>query len=249
MIATVGVVAAAMSGAAVAQDKTVKIGILNDQASVYSSITGPGSVAAARLAIEDAGGTLFGQPIELVSADHAHKPDIGSAIARRWFDVEGVDAIFDIYSSGVALAVQGIAEQKNKILVVSMASSRDISGKACSPNGMQWANDGYEVANLTIKGASGDKPTSWYFLTVDYAAGHSVEKDARNLIEANGGKFVGSVRFPLNSPDFSSFLLQAQNSGAKTIGFIGGGADMMNAIKQAAEFGIEQTGQRFIPFR
>ena len=183
--AAVGVFAV-MSGAAVAQDRTVKIGILNDQASVYSSITGPGSVAAAKLAIEDAGGTLFGQPIELVSADHGHKPDIGSAIARRWFDVEGVDAIFDIYSSGVALAVQGITKQKNEILVVSMASSRDISGKACSPNGMQWANDGYEVANLTIKGASGDKPTSWYFLTVDYTAGHSVEKDARNLIEANG---------------------------------------------------------------
>jgi branched-chain amino acid transport system substrate-binding protein len=238
----------AMIGASNAQDKPVKIGILNDQASVYSSITGPGSVAAARLAIEDMGGTMFGKPIELVFADHAHKPDLGSAIARKWFDTEGVDAIFDIYSSGVALAVQGIAEQKDKILVVSMASSRDISGKSCSPNGMQWANDGYEVANLTIKGASGDKPTSWYFLTVDYAAGHSIEKDAKKMIEASGGKFAGSVRFPLNTPDFSSFLLQAQNSGAKNIGFIGGGADMTNAIKQAAEFAIEKSGQRFVPF-
>lgn len=234
--------------AASAQDKPVKIGILNDQASVYSAITGPGSVAAARLAIEDMGGTLLGKPIEIVSADHGHKPDVGSVIARRWFDTEGVDAIFDIYSSGVALAVQGIAEQKNKLLVVSMASSRDISGKSCSPNGMQWANDGYEVANLTIKGASDGKPTSWFFLTVDYAAGHSIERDSQKMIEKSGGKFVGAVRFPLNTPDFSSFLLQAQNSGAKNIGFIGGGADMTNAIKQTAEFGIERTGQRFVPF-
>ncbi|WP_246563297.1 ABC transporter substrate-binding protein [Bradyrhizobium liaoningense] len=235
-------------GGAVAQDKPVKIGVLNDQASVYSAISGPGSVVAARLAIEDVGGTMFGKPIELIFADHGHKPDVGSAIARRWFDTEGVDAIFDIYSSGVALAVQGVAEQKNKLLVVSMASSRDISGKACSPNGMQWANDGYEVASLTIKGASGGKPTSWFFLTVDYAAGHSIERDAQKMIEKEGGKVVGAVHFPLNTPDFSSFLLQAQNSGAKNIGFIGGGADMNNAIKQASEFGIERTGQRFVPF-
>ncbi|OKO84436.1 ABC transporter permease [Bradyrhizobium sp. NAS80.1] len=250
---TASMFAAALSpfllfGVAAAQDKAVKVGVLNDQASVYSSITGPGSVAAARLAIEDMGGSMFGKPIELVYADHGHKPDVGSTIARRWFDTEGVDAIFDIYSSGVALAVQGIAEQKNKILVVSMASSRDIGGKSCSPNGMQWANDGYEVANLTVKGSSGDKPTSWYFITVDYTAGHSIERDAQKIIEAGGGKFLGAVRFPLNSPDFSSFLLRAQSSGAKNIGFIGGGADMTNAIKQAAEFEIGRTGQRFVPF-
>ena len=239
------ILAGSLTGAG-AQNKPVKIGVLNDQASVYSSITGPGSVAAARLAIEDFGGTMFGKPIELVSADHGHKPDIGSGIARRWFDVEGVDSIFDIYSSGVSLAVQGVAEQKNKILVVSMASSRDISGKACSPNGMQWANDGYSVANLTIAGAS-PEPTSWFFLTVDYTAGHSIEKDAQKMIEAKGGKFLGAVRFPLNTPDFSSYLLRAQSSGAKNIGFIGGGADMTNSIKQAGEFGIEKAGQRFVP--
>jgi branched-chain amino acid transport system substrate-binding protein len=237
-----------VTGATAQSDKPVKIGILNDQASVYSSITGPGSVAAAKLAIEDMGGSLLGKPVELVFADHAHKPDQGTTIARRWFDVEGVDAIFDIYSSGVALAVQGLAESKDKILVVSMASSRDISGKSCSPNGMQWANDGYEVANLTIKGASDGKPATWYFITVDYTAGHSIEKDAQKLIEASGGTFVGSVRFPLNTPDFSSFLLRAQSSGAKNIGFIGGGADMTNATKQSGEFGIQQAGQRFIPF-
>jgi branched-chain amino acid transport system substrate-binding protein len=237
-----------VSAAAAQSDGPVKVGILNDQASVYSSITGSGSVAAARLAIEDMGGTLLGKPIELVFADHAHKPDQGTTIARRWFDVEGVDAIFDIYSSGVALAVQGLAESKDKILVLSMASSGVISGKSCSPNGMQWANDGYEVANLTIKGASEGKPTSWYFITVDYTAGHSIEKDSQKLIEAAGGTFVGSVRFPLNTPDFSSFLLRAQASGAKNIGFIGGGADLTNATKQANEFGIQQSGQRFIPF-
>jgi branched-chain amino acid transport system substrate-binding protein len=235
------------SGAAAQADKAVKVGILNDQASVYSSISGSGSVAAAKLAIEDMGGTLLGKPIELVFADHAHKPDQGTTIARRWFDVEGVDAIFDIYSSGVALAVQGLAESKDKILVLSMASSGVISGKSCSPNGMQWANDGYEVANLTIKGASEGKPTSWYFITVDYTAGHSIEKDSQKLIEASGGTFMGSVRFPLNTPDFSSFLLRAQASGAKNIGFIGGGADLTNATKQASEFGIQQAGQRFIP--
>jgi branched-chain amino acid transport system substrate-binding protein len=234
-------------GAAAQADKAVKVGILNDQASVYSSISGSGSVAAAKLAVEDMGGTLLGKPIELVFADHAHKADQGTTIARRWFDVEGVDAIFDIYSSGVALAVQGLAEAKDKILVLSMASSGVISGKSCSPNGMQWANDGYEVANLTIKGVSEGKPTSWYFITVDYTAGHSIEKDSQKLIEASGGTFMGSVRFPLNTPDFSSFLLRAQASGAKNIGFIGGGADLTNATKQASEFGIQQAGQRFIP--
>jgi branched-chain amino acid transport system substrate-binding protein len=242
------VISCLATGAVAQSDKPVKIGVLNDQASVYSSITGPGSVAAAKLAIEDVGGSLLGKPIELVFADHANKPDQGIAIARRWFDVEGVDAIFDIYSSGVSLAVQGLAEAKDKVLVVSMASSRDISGKSCSPNGMQWANDGYEVANLTIKGASDGKPATWYFITVDYTAGHSIEKDAQKMIEAAGGTFVGSVRFPLNTPDFSSFLLRAQSSGARNIGFIGGGADMTNATKQASEFGIQQAGQRFVPF-
>lgn len=238
----------AMSGAAQAQQGPVKIGVLNDRASVYSTITGEGSAVAARMAVEDFGGELFGKPIEVVVADHMHKPDIGSSIARRWFDVDGVGAIFDIYSSGVALAVQKLAEEKDKILVVSMASSRDISGKACSPNGMQWANDGYAVANLTVKGSTTPERNTWYSLTVDYAAGHSIEADAKKLIEKNGGKFLGAVRFPLNSADFSSFLLQAQNSGAKNIAHIGGGADLINGIKQADEFGIGAGGQQFVPF-
>ncbi|WP_137388991.1 ABC transporter substrate-binding protein [Rhodoligotrophos defluvii] len=226
----------------------VKIGILNDQSSVYSDITGAGSVAAAQMAIEDFGGEVLGKPIELVFADHQHKPDNGSAIARRWFDNEHVDAIFDIYSSGVALAVQSVAEEKDKILVVSMASSRDISGKNCSSHGMQWANDGYAVANLTVKGASTAEASTWYFITVDYTAGHSIERDASKAVEAAGGKVLGSARFPLGTKDFSSFLLQAQASGAKNIGFIGGGADMINSIKQANEFQIAAAGQRFVPF-
>ncbi|HWS74119.1 MAG TPA: ABC transporter substrate-binding protein [Quisquiliibacterium sp.] len=233
---------------AAAQSGPIKIGILNDQAGAYSSISGPGSVAAARLAIEDAGGQVLGRPVEVVVADHAHKPDIGSAIAGRWFDTENVSAIFDIYSSGVALAVQKVAQDKNRILVVSTASSKDIGGKSCSPNGMQWGNDGYSVANLVIKGASGVQPNTWYFLTVDYTAGHSIEADGRRMIEAGGGKVLGSARFPLGTSDFSSFLLQAQASKAKNIGFIGGGADFTNSAKQADEFQIRAAGQRYTPF-
>jgi branched-chain amino acid transport system substrate-binding protein len=191
----------------------VKIGILNDQASVYSSITGEGSVVAARLAIEDIGGSLFGKPVEIVVADHGHKPDVGSAIARRWFDTEGVGAIFDIYSSGVALAVQKVAEDKGKVLVVSMASSGLIGGKQCSPNGMQWANDGYEVAKLTTSGGGEPADNTWFFLTVDYAAGHSIEADATKMITARGGKVLGSARFPLGTPDFSSFSCARSNPG------------------------------------
>ncbi|MBN8939848.1 MAG: ABC transporter substrate-binding protein [Rhizobiales bacterium] len=226
----------------------IKIGILNDQSGVYSSITGPGSVAAARLAIEDVGGSVLGRPVEIVVADHQHKPDLGSTIAREWFDVQGVDAIFDIYSSGVSLAVQKIAQDKNKLLVVSMASSGLISGQQCSANGMQWANDGFVVSNLTVRGPAGSAPTSWFFITVDYTAGHSIEADASRMIKAAGGTVAGAVRFPIGSPDFSSFLLRAQSSGAKNIGFIGGGTDMINAMKQADEFGIRAAGQRFVPF-
>ncbi|MFT3801021.1 MAG: ABC transporter substrate-binding protein [Burkholderiaceae bacterium] len=227
----------------------VKIGILNDQSGVFSSITGAGSVVAARLAIEDIGGSLFGKPIEVVVGDHQHKPDVGSAMVGRWFDNDGVGAVFDIYSSGVALAVQKLTQDRDKILVLSMASSRDLSGKACSPNGMQWANDGYAVANLTVKGmAATAKPNTWYFITVDYAAGHSIEKDSRTMIDGVQGKTVGSVRFPIGTPDFSSYLLQAQASKAKNIGLIAGGADLTNATKQAGEFRIRESGQNFIPF-
>ncbi|WP_448254164.1 ABC transporter substrate-binding protein [Ottowia oryzae] len=232
---------------ALAQTKAVKIGVLNDQGGPYSSVTGPGAVAAARMAIEDVGGPVLGKPVELVAADHQHKPDVGSAIARRWYDAEGVDAVFDIYNSGVALAVQRLAQEKNKVLISSV-NTAEITGKSCATNGLQWGGDGYALANLTVKGAYKGKPESWYFLTVDYAAGHSLEKDARAAVEAQGGKVLGAVRFPLGSTDFSSYLLQAQASKADNIGILGGGTDLLNAIKQADEFQIRKTKQKVIPF-
>lgn len=232
---------------ALAQTKAVKIGILNDQGGPYSSVTGPGAVAAARMAIEDVGGAVLGKPVELVAADHQHKPDVGSAIARRWYDAEGVDAVFDIYNSGVALAVQRLAQEKNKVLISSV-NTAEITGKSCAANGLQWGGDGYALGNLTVKGAYKGKPESWYFLTVDYAAGHSLEKDARAAVEAQGGKVLGAVRFPLGSTDFSSYLLQAQASKADNIGILGGGTDLLNTIKQADEFQIRKTKQKVIPF-
>ena len=232
---------------ALAQTKAVKIGVLNDQGGPYSSVTGPGAVAAARMAIEDVGGAVLGKPVELVAADHQHKPDVGSAIARRWYDAEGVDAVFDIYNSGVALAVQRLAQEKNKVLISSV-NTAEITGKSCATNGLQWGGDGYALANLTVKGAYKGKPESWYFLTVDYAAGHSLEKDARAAVEAQGGKTLGAMRFPPGSTDFSSYLLQAQASKADNIGILGGGIDLLNAIKQADEFQIRKTKQKVIPF-
>ena len=224
----------------------VKVGVLNDQTGPLSALSGPGSVAAAKLAIEDAG-TVLGRPAVLVVGDHTNKPDVGAGIARRWYDVEGVTAVFDIYSSGVALAVQKVTAEKDRILVTT-SSSRDLTGKACTANSFHWANDGYQIANLALKGSGGTAPTSWFFLTVDYAAGHGAELDARTMIEAAKGTFVGSTRFPLGSPDFSSYVLQAQASKAKNVGFIGGGADVINATKQIVEFGLQNDGQRYVPF-
>lgn len=243
---------ACFAGAAQAQDTgPIRIGILNDQGGPYSAITGPGSAAAARMAVQELGGRVLGRPVEVLVADHQHKPDLGSSIAREWFDVQGVRAIFDVYSSGVALAVQKVAQDKDRLLILSMASSGLISGAQCSTHGMQWANDGYVVSNLTVRGASAGlsaADNTWYFLTVDYTAGHSIEADAIKMIQAAGGRSLGAVRFPLGTPDFSSFLLRAQASGAKNIGFIGGGSDMINAVKQADEFGVRASGQRFVPF-
>lgn len=226
--------------------KPIKIGVLNDQTGPYSAISGPGSVAAAKLAIEDAGSVL-GSPVEVVVGDHQGKPDVGAAIARRWYDQEGVGAIFDIYNSGVMLAIQRIAQEKDKIVELTMASSRDVYSKACTPNSFAWGNDGYSTSKLVIKGMTTPQANTWFFLTVDYTSGLSIEKDGRAMVDAAGGKVLGSVRFPLNNADFSSFLLQAQASKAKNIAFIGGGADMVNSSKQALEFGLQQGGQNYIP--
>jgi branched-chain amino acid transport system substrate-binding protein len=245
--AAFGLVAAlALSVPAFAQmsGDAVKIGVLNDMSGLYADISGPGSVEAARMAIADFGGTVNGKKIELVSADHQNKPDIGSAIANQWFGNDGVDAIVDVPTSSVALAVQEVARKKNKVFLISGAAASDLTGKACSPTSVHWTYDTVALANGTgaaVVKAGGD---TWFFITADYAFGHALERDTAKVVEESGGKVLGSVRAPLNTPDFSSFLLQAQNSKAKIIGLANAGGDTINSIKQAAEFGIVEGGQK-----
>src|SRR5271154_4527779 len=222
----------------------VKIGVLADQSGTYADFDGKGSVEAAKMAIEDFGGSVLGQKIELVDADHQDKLDLATAIARRWYDVEGVDMISDLTLSSVALAVQGIAAEKKKIDIVVASSTPALTGSACTPYGFHWAFDTHALAVSTGGALVKTGGDSWFFITVDYAAGHAQEKDASDIIKAEGGKVLGHVLFPLNTPDFSSFLLQAQSSKAKVIGLATGGTDVVNAIKQAAEFGIVAGGQR-----
>src|SRR5437870_11237325 len=222
----------------------VKIGVLNDMSGLYADITGPGSAEAARMAIADFGGTVNGKKIDLITADHQNKPDVGSAIANQWFDNDGVDAIVDVPTSSVALAVQEIARNKGKVLLISGAASSDLTGKACSPTSVHWTYDTVALANGTgsaVVKAGGD---TWFFLTADYAFGHALERDTAKVVEASGGKVLGKVRAPLNTADFSSFLLQAQNSKAKIIGLANAGGDTINSIKQASEFGIMKGGQK-----
>jgi branched-chain amino acid transport system substrate-binding protein len=236
--------ACASLSSAPAAAQGVKIGLLNDQSGVYADFGGKGSVEAAKMAIEDFGGSVLGEKIELINADHQMKADLGTAIARRWYDVEGVDMITDLTSSTVALAVQQIAAEKKKIDIVVASSTSALTGAACTPYGFHWAYDSHALAVATggvLVKTGGD---SWFFITVDYAAGHAQEKDASEIITAEGGKVLGHVLFPLNTPDFSSFLLQAQSSKARVIGLATGGQDVINAIKQAAEFGIVAGGQR-----
>jgi len=221
----------------------VKIGVLNDMSGLYADISGPGSVEAARMAIADFGGAVNGKKIELVSADHQNKPDIGSAIATQWFDNNGVDAIVDVPTSSVALAVQEVARNKGKVFLISGAAASDLTGKACSPTSVHWTYDTIALANGTgsaVVKAGGD---TWFFITADYAFGHALERDTAAVVEANGGKVLGRVNVPLNTPDFSSFLLQAQSSKAKIIGLANAGGDTINSIKQAGEFGIVEGGQ------
>jgi branched-chain amino acid transport system substrate-binding protein len=230
-----------LGGAAVhaqTPNKPIKIGVLSDMSSLYADQAGVGSVEAAKMAIEDAGGTFGGQPIELVSADHQHKTDVGTSIVRHWFDVDGVDVVVDMPNSAVALAVQQIVKDKNKIALYATAATTELTGKQCSPNGIQWVYDAYSNAAGLAKAlvAKGDK--SWYFLTVDYALGISLQNEASKAITALGGTVVGSARHPLNNSDFSSFLLQAQASNAKVIALANGGSDTINSLKQATEFGL-----------
>ncbi|NKK77300.1 ABC transporter substrate-binding protein [Rhizobium leguminosarum] len=226
-----------------ATDGKVKIGILNDQSGVYADFGGKSSVEAAKMAVEDFGGKVLDVPVEIVDADHQNKADIASNIARQWYDTEQVDAIMELTTSSVALAVQAIGKEKKKIDIVTGAATTDLTGKACSPYGFHWAYDTHALAVGTGGALVKQGGDSWFFLTADYAFGYSLEQQTSDYVKASGGTVVGAVRHPLSSQDFSSFLLQAQSSGAKVIGLANAGLDTSNAIKQAAEFGITQGGQ------
>jgi branched-chain amino acid transport system substrate-binding protein len=234
----------ATGGFALAQDKNVKIGALSDQSGLYADLGGPGSTLAAQMAAEDSGLAAKGWKIDIISGDHQNKPDIGTTIARQWFDVDKVDVIVDVPNSGVALAVNNVIKEKNGVYINSGAATSDLSNAQCSPNTVHWTYDTYMLAHTTgqaLVKAGGD---TWFFLTADYAFGAALERDTTAVILANGGKVVGGVKHPLNTSDFSSFLLQAQSSKAKIIGLANAGGDTTNTIKQAAEFGIVKGGQK-----
>src|SRR5881392_3559639 len=243
-LAMAGAIAVAMGQAqAQVSDGVIKIGVLNDQSRLYADISGQGGAVAARMAVEDFGAAKKGMKVELISADHQNKPEVGSSIARQWYDVDKVDVIVDVPTSSVALAINQVTREKNKAFLVSGAASSDLTGKACSPNTIHWTYDTWMLANGTggaIVKTGGD---TWFFLTADYAFGHALERDTEAVVLKAGGKVVGKVRHPLNTQDFSSFLLQAQSSKAKIIGLANAGGDTTNAIKQAAEFGIVKGGQ------
>jgi branched-chain amino acid transport system substrate-binding protein len=234
--------AMAMTGAVQAQT-SVKLGVLNDRSGIYSDLTGEGSVIAARMAAEDFKASEKGIKVDIVGADHQNKPDIGASIARQWYDQAGVDVILDVPTSSVALAVNGIAREKNKILINSGGGTSDLTGSQCSPNTVHWTYDTWALANGTGGAMVKRGGNTWFFVTADYAFGHALERDTAALVTKAGGKVVGTVRHPFPGQDFASFLLQAQSSGAKVIGLANAGGDFTNTMKQAAEFGIVQGGQ------
>jgi branched-chain amino acid transport system substrate-binding protein len=239
------VAASLAAGVAQAQvsDNLIKIGVLTDMSSLYTDLSGAGSVEAAKMAVEDSGIEKRGLKVEIISADHQNKPDVGSAIARQWYDTDKVDVIVDTPNSGVALAVNQITKDKGKAFLVSGAASSDLTGKACSPNTIHWTYDTWMLANGTGSAIVKTGGDTWFFLTSDYAFGHALERDTEAVVLKNGGKVLGKVRHPLNTQDFSSFLLQAQASKAKIVGLANAGGDTTNSIKQAAEFGIVKGGQ------
>src|SRR5882757_501636 len=244
-ISVATILLSAIAGPALAQQdaKPLKIGVLSDFSSVYSDIGGMGNVEATRMAIEDFGGSMFGKPIELVTADVLNKADIAASIARKWYENEGVDMIIDLPTSATALAVMELSKQYEKIMIVTDAASSDITGKSCSPYTAHWTYDTYANAHTVGSAIVKNGGDSWFFITADYLFGHSIERDTGDVVRAAGGKVLGSVKHPLNTADFSSFLLQAQASKAKIIGLANGGADTINTIKQASEFGIVAGGQ------
>ena len=244
LVLTAGLV---FSGAALAQgtlDKVVKVGALGDQSGLYADIGGPGSTVAAQMAIEDSGLLAKGWKIELISADHQNKPDVGVNIGKQWIDVEKVDVFVDLASSGVGLAIANLAKEKNVVNLNSGSGSSDLTGSQCTPNTIHWAYDTYMLANGTGKALVKSGGDTWFFITADYAFGQALERDTTAAVTGSGGKVLGDVKHPLNTADFSSFLLQAQNSKAKVIGLANAGGDTTNALKQAAEFGITAGGQK-----
>jgi len=236
-----------MAGTAHGQisDTVVRIGVLNDQSGPYADLAGPGSVVAAQMAVEDFGAARKGMKVEVLSADHQNKPDVGSQIARQWYDVDKVDVIVDVPTSSVVLAVNQVTREKNKALLVSTGGTSDLTGKACTLNEIHWTYDTWALANGTGSAVVKTGGDTWFFLTADYAFGLALERDTEAVVLKNGGKVLGRVRHPFPTSDFSSFLLQAQASKAKIIGLANAGTDTTNAIKQGAEFGITKGGQQF----
>ncbi len=238
--------ALALTSPAAAQvsDDVVRVGVLNDQSGIYADIGGQGSVVAARMAVEEFGGTVIGKPVDVISGDHQNRPDIGSVIARRWIDLEKVDAIVDVPSSATALGVLSVTREKNRMLLLSGPGLSDFTGRQCSPTSVHWTYDTYAMANGTARALVQQGGDTWFFITGDNAGSHSQERDATEFVKRAGGRVLGSVRHPLGTSDFSSFLLQARGSRAKVIGLANAGNDTVNAIKQAKEFGITQGGQK-----
>ncbi len=229
---------------AMAQGGAIKIGVLNDQSALYADLGGQGSVIAARMAVEEMGGRIGNTPIEVVFADHQNRADTGSTIARQWFDRDGVNMIADVPNSAVALAVNQVVRDKNGVFVASGPATADLTGRACSPNTVHWTYDNWALANGTARAIVAAGGRTWFFLTADYAFGHDLEAQVAAVVRAAGGEVLGAVRHPLNTADFSSFLLQAQRSRANIIGLANAGGDTVNSIKQAAEFGIMRRGQK-----
>jgi branched-chain amino acid transport system substrate-binding protein len=246
MSALATAIVGAVSAHAQVSDDIVKIGVLNDQSGLYADLGGPGSVVAARMAVEDAGGAVLGKPVDVVFADHQNKADIGAAIARQWFDAEKVDIVIGFDNSAVALAVEQLAAEHNRIAIAGAVGSTAFTGKACTPTEASWIYDSYALTTSLARSVVAEGRDTWFFLTVDYAFGHSLEADATNAVVAAGGRVLGSVRHPLNTSDFSSYLLQAQVSGAKVVALANGGGDMINATKQANEFGLTRGGQSVV---
>jgi branched-chain amino acid transport system substrate-binding protein len=241
--AVIGATAFTSLGMAQVSDDFVKIGVLTDMTGVTSDVTGKGSLVAAQMAVEEFGSSVLGKPVQVIFADHQHKTEVGATTTRRWFDTEGVDVIVDIPNSAIALAVQGLAKERKRLALFSGAGTTALTNEQCSPYGFHWTYDTYGVSRGTASAVVKAGSDSWFILASDYTFGHQLQKDATEVVQANGGKVVGAVRHPLNASDFSSFILQAQSSDAKVVGIANAGGDTVNAMKVAREFGLVQGGQ------